>query len=592
MTSLSTLRGRLAPACLAIALGAAAALPPAGSAAQGVAGPYLAAEQAATRHDVAAAAERYASALARRPDDVMLLEKALLHHVGADRFAEAVALARRLEAHEPGRHLAVLTLAVDALERGDAEAATGALASGADDGAVFVTRLLSGWVAYAGGDAEAARAAFAKIGEEGLGGNAGQFLATFHGALVEIAEGEDETAVAMLEQAREEAGSGTRRLAMALAGARARLGRTEAARGGLEDRLSQSFSDPALAALDREIAEGAAPDPIVRSAAEGAAEALYGLAQYFVRNPPELMGLAYARLATRLDPGHVDAHLLIAEFLIEREQYDLAIAAYDAVPAAAPEGLDAWTGRARALEGKGEEQAAVDALREAVARWPEEIDAHRALGDLLRRASRFEESAVAYDGAIALIDEPETRHWPLYYQRGISLERSKQWERAEADFKRALELQPDQPLVLNYLGYSWVEMGVNLAEAQRMIERAVEQRPEDGYIVDSLGWVLYRLGDFEGAVKHLGRAVELRPVDPIINDHYGDALWMVGRRTEAAFQWRRALSFEPDEEEVVERIRRKLEVGLDVVLEEEAAAGKPAIIGQHGEPVTPANDGG
>jgi Flp pilus assembly protein TadD len=166
----------------------------------------------------------------------------------------------------------------------------------------------------------------------------------------------------------------------------------------------------------------------------------------------------------------------------------------------------------------------------------------------------------------------------LFYQRGIAYERSDRWELAEDDFFRALELEPDQPLVLNYLGYSWVELRRNLDEAQEMIEKAVEQRPDDGYIVDSLGWVMYRLGNFEEAVKHLGRAVELRPVDPVINDHFGDALWMVGRRIEARFQWKRALSFEPEEEEA-ERIRDKLERGLDAVLADEAAAGEPAIIG-------------
>jgi Flp pilus assembly protein TadD len=179
---------------------------------------------------------------------------------------------------------------------------------------------------------------------------------------------------------------------------------------------------------------------------------------------------------------------------------------------------------------------------------------------------------------VALLATPEQRHWPLFYQRGIAYERSKQWDKAEADFLKALELEADQPLVLNYLGYSWVEMGRNLDRAQAMIEKAVEQRPEDGYIVDSLGWVLYRLGNFPGAVEHLERAVELRPVDPVINDHFGDALWMVGRKTEAQFQWKRSLSFKPEEKDA-ERIRQKLAKGLDAVLAEEAASGNPAIIG-------------
>lgn len=160
-------------------------------------------------------------------------------------------------------------------------------------------------------------------------------------------------------------------------------------------------------------------------------------------------------------------------------------------------------------------------------------------------------------------------NWVLFYQRGICYERSGEWAKAEADFFLALDMEPDQPLVLNYLGYSWLEMGLNYQEALDMIRRAVAARPSDGYIVDSLGWGYYRIGDFENAVKELERAVELRPVDAVINDHFGDALWRVGRKREAEFQWRRALSFDPEEKDA-KRILRKLEVGLDVVLAEEA----------------------
>ena len=420
---------------------------------------------------------------------------------------------------------------------------------------------------------------------------AGRYLAAFHLGLMIAATGDDEGAVAAYERAREDAGTGTRRLVRAQAVSLARLERPEEAVEVLDEWLARSYSDPQITRLRAEIEGGAEPDPIVQNAAEGAAEALYGLSRYLVRGPNRLVGLGYVRLATHLRPDFIDAHLLMAEQMVQGEQYELAVRSYDAIPEDAAEALDARIGRASALEGEGKIEDSVQALRATVARWPREIDAHRALGDLLRRNSRFEEAAEAYDGAIALIEEPENRHWPLYYQRGIALERSKLWERAEADFHMALELEPDQPLVLNYLGYSWVEMGENLAEAQQMIEKAVEQRPDDGYIVDSLGWVLYRLGKFEEAVPHLGRAVELRPVDPVINDHYGDALWMVGRRVEAEFQWQRALSFDPDED-VIDRINRKLLEGLDVVLDEEAAAGNPAIIGRTEKAPAAGNDGG
>ncbi|MEO1239893.1 MAG: tetratricopeptide repeat protein, partial [Pseudomonadota bacterium] len=161
-------------------------------------------------------------------------------------------------------------------------------------------------------------------------------------------------------------------------------------------------------------------------------------------------------------------------------------------------------------------------------------------------------------------------HWVVHFARGITHEREDRWEEAEADFRKALELNPGQPQVLNYLGYSFVEMNTNMEEALELIEQAVEGRPDSGFITDSLGWALYRLGRYDEAVVHMERAVELEPVDPIINDHLGDVYWAVGRHREAEFQWHRALSFEPEEEDA-ERIRRKLEVGLDVVLEEEGA---------------------
>ncbi|GMG82079.1 tetratricopeptide repeat protein [Paralimibaculum aggregatum] len=588
LTSRALVR-RLIPALCAAALLA----DPSGAAAQGVAGPYLAAEQAARRGDLQAAAAQYAEALARDPQNTMLLERALMHRLAAGSVGPAVALARRMDAVGGGRageHLAAITLAADALMRGEPGKAGGVLEGEVDAENGFVGALMRPWAVFATGETELALEMMREVEDGGIAGPAGRYLAAFHGGLMLAAIGDDAGAVAAFERAREGAGAGTRRLVRAQAVSLARLGRVEEAVEVLETWLTRSYSDPQITRLRREIAEGAQPEPIVADAAQGAAEALYGLSRYLVRGPNRLVGLGYVRLAAHLRPDFIDAHLLLAEQMVQAEQYELAVRSYDAIPEDAAEALDARIGRAAALEGEEKVDEAVQALRAAIARWPREIDAHRALADLLRRHSRFEEAAEAYDGAIALIDTPENRHWPLFYQRGITLERSKQWARAEEDFRKALELEPDQPLVLNYLGYSWVEMGRNLDEAQAMIEKAVEQRPEDGYIVDSLGWVLYRLGKFEQAVEHLGRAVELRPVDPVINDHYGDALWMVGRRVEAEFQWNRALSFDP-EEEVVERIDRKLEFGLDTVLAEEAAAGRPAIIGQTGETATD-NDGG
>jgi Flp pilus assembly protein TadD len=179
-------------------------------------------------------------------------------------------------------------------------------------------------------------------------------------------------------------------------------------------------------------------------------------------------------------------------------------------------------------------------------------------GDLLRGRQRFLEAIGAYDRAIARIKTPGPTDWIVFYDRGICYERSRQWGKAEADFKHALALAPDQPFVLNYLGYSWADMGENLTQARAMIDRAVQHRPNDGAIVDSLGWVMLRQGEVTDAVRTLERAVELDPEDASINGHLGDAYWAAGRKLEAVYQWRRALTFHPEPDDAA-KLEAKLQ---------------------------------
>jgi Flp pilus assembly protein TadD len=183
------------------------------------------------------------------------------------------------------------------------------------------------------------------------------------------------------------------------------------------------------------------------------------------------------------------------------------------------------------------------------------------MGDLLRRDEKFIDAIAAYDKAVEIYGKDGEKNWALFYTRGIALERAKQWDRAEADFKRALEINPEHPDVLNYLGYSWLDRGENLAEARSLIELAYAKSPDNGYIVDSLGWAMYLAGDYQGAVEKLERAVELRPGDATLNDHLGDAYWKVGRRNEARFQWSHALTLDPDDKQKIS-LKTKLEQGL------------------------------
>ncbi|HHH89102.1 MAG TPA: tetratricopeptide repeat protein, partial [Aliiroseovarius sp.] len=255
--------------------------------------------------------------------------------------------------------------------------------------------------------------------------------------------------------------------------------------------------------------------------------------------------------------------------------YDLAIATYSRIPADSPLYRSAMIAKAAAMRHAGDPEAAIAALEALAQQFPDAPRVFQTLGDNYRFAKRCKDALAPYDRAVSLIDTPSAAAWRLFFARGVCNERVGNWQQAEADFLKALELKPDQPSVLNYLGYSWVEQQRNLDQALDMINRAVEARPEDGYIVDSLGWVYYRLGRYDEALSVMERAVELVPVDPVLNDHLGDVYWAVGRRLEAEFQWRRALSFITEDTDLDEvkpdRIRRKLEVGLDRVLEEEGA---------------------
>ena len=319
---------------------------------------------------------------------------------------------------------------------------------------------------------------------------------------------------------------------------------------------------------------------IVTSASDGMAEVFQSVASALNGDAADQYTLSYIRTADYLRPGDTDTILLMASLLEQLDQYDLATRAYDQVARDDPSFHAAEMGRAEALRRAGRSDAAIKVLQQLAESHAEIALVHQTLGDALRRLERYDEASQAYDQAVALHEIPDRQHWILYFARGITHERSDRWPLAEADFRLALELSPDQPQVLNYLGYSLVELRQNLDEALGMIESAVQARPDDGYITDSLGWVLYRLGRFDEAAVHMERAAQLTPTDPIISDHLGDVYWAVGRTLEARFQWRRAMSFDPEEDDVI-RIRRKLEVGLDRVLEEEGAA-----------PLAVANDGG
>lgn len=544
---------------------ASASLPALGQ--QGLAGPYLAARSADMGSDYRAVVEYGARALSRDPENVGLMEGLIMAQVGLGQIDASVPVARRLVGLEPESQVAGLVLMADAMRREDWGGVESLLAGGGSVGG-FLDRMIGAWAAVGTGEMNRALDMFdALSGDEGVG-DAALIQKALALALVGDYEGAEnifggEESVLRLNRA------GIEAYAQVLS----QLERNPDAVAMLDEAFPNT-DDEALLTLRAELAAG---KPIPFTAVSGPRPALaqvfYEVAQSLLGDTDPGLVLIYARLAQHLDPSHVGPMLVTAQVFEEMQNDQLAAEAYALVPQSDRGYAQAQLGHAVALRRMGQIDEALSALAALAEKEPDLPNVHATIGDTLRFEQRFAEATPYYDKAIALFEQDQPNQWSVYFSRAITYEREGRWDEAEADFRKALSLSPDQPSVLNYLGYSFVERRENFDEALDMIKRAVAARPFDGYIRDSLGWVFYRLGRYEEAVEEMERAVELMPLDPVLNDHLGDTYWAVGRYREASFQWRRALSFVTGDTDVDElkpdRIRRKLEVGLDKVLEEE-----------------------
>lgn len=534
-------------------------------AAAGFAGSYLAAGQADYDNDYRSAALFYARALADDPENPALMQSLLIAYVGEGQMSKALAVARKMKAIAADGQLAQLLLVVDDIQKGHFDQANAIFENGGQF-SPLLDGLLRGWVYLGMGQMSEATAQFDDLASNGTM----KVFSDYHLALALASVGDFEGANKKLS------GEGGlpvrigRRSLTAHIEILSQLERTDEALTMAKNALGSS-GDPEVTHIVAELEAGhTLPFDVVKNAVDGSSEVFLTLAKVLSGPDNERFALIYGRIAELLRPDSVGAMLVVADLLKSQHQYDLASINFNKVPQSSPLYYNAEIGRADALIAGQKPDAGIEVLRSLAKAFPEIPSVFLSLGDALRQQSRFADARIAYNAAIDLLPNPEPKQWFLYYARGITRERAGEWDKAEEDFRFALKLSPDQPLVLNYLGYGLVEKGLKLDEAQKMIEVAVRKQPNDGYIRDSLGWVYFQLGKYEESVPKLERAVELLAVDPIINDHLGDAYWMVGRKLEAEFQWKRALSFKPEDKDAA-RIRRKLEVGLDQVRKVEAA---------------------
>lgn len=537
----------------------------------GNSGAYLAAMIAAGEYDFRAAAHWYGLALESDPANPVLLEGAVISNLGLGQMEAAAFSARAMLAEGNVGQATFLALVDDSARAGDYDSVLELTNSGSNAGALL-EGLVRAWAELGRGRMSEATEGFDKLAAtRGL-----EAFGLYHKALALASAGDFEGADEILSGRASGKIGVMRRGVLAHVQILSQLERNADAIA-LLDRSFGTDSDPEIDDLRRRLAAG---EPlafdVVRNATDGIAEVFFTLATALNGEADDGYTLLYTRIAADLRADHTEAVLLTAGLLEQLGQHDLATEAYAAIPATSPIFHVAEMGRAEAAWNAGRKEAAVEILQGLTRSHPDIMPVRVALGDTLRRDERFAEARAAYDAAIAMIDMPDRTHWAIFYSRGICAERLGDFAAAETDMRRSLELNPDQPQVLNYLGYSFVDRGENLDEALDMIQRAVKGQPGSGYIIDSLAWAYFRLGRYEEAVEPMEQASMLEPVDPVVTDHLGDVYWMVGRQREAEFQWHRALSFNPAEADAA-RIRKKLEKGLDAVMADEAAARPRAV---------------
>ncbi|GHF23577.1 hypothetical protein GCM10017044_17660 [Kordiimonas sediminis] len=515
------------------------------------------------------AASLFVDALEIDPDSVFIAERAFMELIYAGRLQEASTVARRLlskpdEDKVVSDNLIHLTYILDAFKQKDWSAAeTRVDGLVMNNGFSFVlSPILKAWSYAAQGQEGKAQAAMAPM----LADPRLRSLGLEYWAYMLDYMGKNESAITAYQELMAQERGATVQPIIAYAYLLVRMGDMEAARSLLGEHAKTYSNNRYLLRESVRIAQTGKPSNHVATPKSGVSQLFLRLATEFARGGSNMGAVVYLRLASFLSPDTDELYLLMGEMFEKVGNPQQAARAYATIARGTPSYGLARLRHISAVRAAGDTQLAIDMLREELVNSPDSRVLHTTLGDILREESRFEEATVHYTTVIEALTETKQSDWFIFFVRGICLERLGRWDEAEQDLQIANSLNPDDPNVLNYLGYSWIDRGQNIDKSKEMIQQAMEARPEDGFITDSYGWVHYLTGDYAKAVEYLEKAVRLEPDDATINDHLGDAYWRVGRRIEARFQWRHALDSGPDTEELRQTIERKIEFGLEDAL--------------------------
>ncbi|WP_337266247.1 tetratricopeptide repeat protein [Oryzifoliimicrobium ureilyticus] len=540
-------------------------------------GAFLAARTADVDHDYVTAIELYKKALQIEPGNPEIRQRLMISLLLNGNLKDSVKYANDLKNDKSVERITTIVRSMDAFRRGDFKTAQTILKyNGPNDLDRMMNDLLSAWAKFGAGRGKDALTSIERM----KGPDWFSIFQNYNAGAIAILNGNVAAARKHLNDAVLDKDGGATapdtfmRSVVALARLEASQGNKQKALDAIAvgDNLLPNYAP--LKALRQSIEKDEKQEQQILTAQQGAAGVLFSVAGALNRDGAEDIVSLYLQTANALDPNSPDTMVLLGAIAEKQNQMDRAIYFYKQVPANSPMSRISELQLGLALAQGGKVDEARKHLQALIASDPKDIRSYLAYGSVLSDAKDYQAMAETYDKAVEMLGPlPAKTDWPVFFQRGIAYERLKKWDQAEPNFRKALELNPNQPQVLNYLGYSWIDMNRNLDEGLDMIRKAVELRPDDGYIIDSLGWAYFRLNKFDDAVSELEKAAQLKAGDPTINDHLGDAYWRVGRKLEAVYQWNRALSSSPEEAQIPQ-IKDKIANGLPPLANDARSADK------------------